>query len=70
MLIRLCKNIFHEKTASFFEIFIFRPWIIEKGHKTPISQFCINQLNFDSFLNFVLLFSSPENETEMSEDSI
>ena len=48
----------------------FRPWTIEKRNKNPLSQFCFNPLIFVSFLNFVSLFSSRENETKMSWDSI
>ena len=44
--------------------------MIEKGHKTPISQFCFNPLNLVSFLNFVSLFCRRENETKMSGDNI
>ena len=43
---------------------------LEKGYKTPFSQFCFNPLNFVSFLNFVSPFSSRENETKMSGDGI
>ena len=42
----LQKHFSGKKRGLFFEIFIFRPCIIEKGHKTPISQFCFNSLIF------------------------
>ena len=61
----LMQKHFHEKTGLFLNFLFFRPWIKGKGHKTPISQFCFKPLNFVSFLNFVLLFSSPENETKL-----
>ena len=64
------KN-FSGKTQVYFLKFLFlSPGIIEKGHQTPISQFSFNPLNFVSFLNFVSLFPSRENETKMSGDSI
>ena len=64
------KHFSGKNSFIFWKILFFRPRIIEKGHKTPISQFCFNPLNFVSFLNFVSLFSSRENETKMSGDSI
>ena len=57
---------FSRKTRVYFLKFLFfRTWIIEKGFKTPISQFCFNPLNLVSFLNVVSLFSSPKNETKL-----
>ena len=49
--------------THFLNFLFLRARIIEKSHKTPLSQFCFNPLNF------VSLFSSRENETKLSGDS-
>ena len=52
------------KKTFFFEVLFLRPRILEKIRKAPPF------LNFVSFLSFVSLFSSPENETKMIRVSI
>ena len=63
-IIKFTKEEMFEHETKTCQIYSFSAWIIGKGNETPISQFCLNPLNF------VSPFTSRENEAKMSENSI